>query len=301
MVEKKEKVVYLVPTVDTDPRFYNNCIKSGKNVIGNNFIYEQWAIKKAIKIIQELMEGKAVFTIHTSPLFRNDFYTLPFLKLWEEVVMMGGELALHPHEDRMGGGTYYDDKEHMERIIKDTTLKIRNLSLPLYIFRSGYYAWSQGIPDILKKMDYKIDISCAPGIVNSDRDVNWIGAPRYACYYDKQKRNCFEGSYFVIPLGWDGKGGRFEKNHLFCEKGSLNSLCHVWDTLVEEEEEVEVPSFLKIVSFLYHTFALDDESVCNRITRFIEYVIKHNGVILTASEAKELYDKKTIKLGNSSC
>jgi len=286
-MEKKEKVVYLVPTVDTDPRFYYDCLKSGKNIIGNDFIYEQWAIKKAIQITQELMEGKAVFTIHTSPLFRNEFYSPPFLKLWEAIVRIGGELALHPHEDRVGGGTFYDDKKHMERIIKDSTLKIRNLSLPLYIFRSGYYAWSKNISDILEKVDYKVDISCAPGIVNSDRDVNWIGAPRYACYYDKYKKNHFEGSYFVIPLGWDGKGSRFEKNHLFCERGSLNSLYHVWDTLVEEE----VTSFPKIVSFLYHTYALDDEKICNRITKFIKYVKKHNGVILNASEAKELYDR----------
>jgi hypothetical protein len=150
----------------------------------------------------------------------------------------------------------------------------------------------------LGKLNYKIDISCAPGIVDPNRDVNWINAPRYAYYYNEQNKNqnnC-KTSFFVIPLGWDGKGYRFEENYLFCEKGSLNSLCRVWDTLVEEE----ISSFPRIVSFLFHTFALDDESVCNRIARFIEYIRKHNGVILTASEAKELYDKKTIKLDNRS-
>jgi len=295
----KKTKIYLVPTIDTDPRFYNgNYVKGEKEIIDDDLPYEKWSIEKAIKIATQVMNGKAVFMIHTSPFFRSKFYRAPFINLWEEVLAIGGELALHPHEDKAGGGTYYYDKRHMERVINEFTLKIRNLGLPLNIFRSGYYAWSPYIPHILEKLDYKIDISCAPGIVNSNRDVNWSNAPRYAHYYNEQNKNqnnC-KTPFFVIPLGWDGKGHRFEENYLFSEKGSLNSLCRVWDTLAEEEAS----SFPKIVSFLYHTFALNNESVCNRITRFIEYVRSHNGIILTASEAKELYDRRTTKLCNGS-
>lgn len=105
---------------------------------------------------------------------------------------IGGELALHPHEDKLGGGTYYYDKQHMERIITEATLKIRNLNLPLNIFRSGYYAWSYHIFPILEKMDYRIDISCAPGIVNPDRDVNWTDDYRYNCYYNNKNADNYK-------------------------------------------------------------------------------------------------------------
>jgi len=296
-MEKAE--VYLVPSIDTDPRVYHKYVR-GKEIIDNDLTltHEKWSVKKAIKIATQVMKGKCVFMIHTSPFFRSKFIRVPFMNLWEEVLAIGGELALHPQEDKVGGGTYYYDKRHMERVINEITMKIRNLNLPLNIFRSGYYAWSPYIAPILRKLNYKIDLSCAPGIVDPNRDVNWINAPRYAYYNNEQNKNqnnC-KTSFFVIPLGWDGKGHRFEENYLFCEKGSLNSLCRVWDTLVEEK----ISSFPKIVSFLYHASTIDDESICNRIARFIEYVRKHNGVILTASEAKELYDKKTIKLANSS-
>ena len=284
---KKEENIYLVPTIDTDPRHYNKCLKDGKNSVDDNFIYEQWSIKKAIEIARDFMNGKGVFTIHTSPFFRDDFYSHPFIELWEEVVEMGGELALHPHEDKSVEGTLYNNERHMKKIIKDVTNKIRSIPLPLYIFRSGYYAWSNFIPDILRELEYKIDISCAPGAINPARDVNWIDSPKYACYYDKNKQNQFKGSYFVIPLGWDGKGNSFESNYLFCERGSLQSLCHVWDVLLEDNT-----SFPKIVSLLFHTYALDDKNIYNRITNFIQYVKENNGIILGALEAKELYDHK---------
>jgi len=284
---KKEEKIYLVPTIDTDPCHYNKCLISGKDVVDDNFTYEQWAIKKAIEIAKNFMNGKGVFTIHTSPFFRDDFYNPPFLELWKEIVVMGGEVALHPHEDKLDGGTLYDDEEHMRKIIKDVTNKIRNLSLPLYIFRSGYYAWSQFIPEILKELDYKIDISCAPGVVNPNRDVNWIGSPKYAFYYGKNKQNQHKKSYFVIPLGWDEKGNSFESNYLFCERGSLQSLCHVWDSMVKD-----ITSFPKIVSFLFHTYALYDKKIYNRIVNFIQYAKENNGIILGASESKNLYNQK---------
>lgn len=52
---------------------------------------------------------------------------------------------------------------------------------------------------------------------------------------------------------------------------------------------------------IYTIFLYLMKSVCKCITRFIEYVRNNNGIILTASEAKELYDKKTTKFGNRSC
>ena len=216
-MEKAE--VYLVPIVDTDPRFYNNYVKSSKEIIDDDLPYEKWSVKKAIKIATQVMNGKVVFTIHTSPFFRSNFYRMSFINLWKEVLAIGGELALHPHEDKVGDGTYYYDKRHMERVVKEVTLKIRNLNLTLNIFRSGYYAWSHYMPNILQKLDYKIDMSCAPGIFNPNRDVNWINASQYAYYYNEQnknKDNC-KTLFFVIPLGWDGKGDRFEENYLFCE------------------------------------------------------------------------------------
>jgi len=38
-------------------------------------------IKKAIKITKKLKKSCAVFMIHTSPFFRNNFYNPPFIKL----------------------------------------------------------------------------------------------------------------------------------------------------------------------------------------------------------------------------
>ena len=101
-MEKAE--VYLVPTIDTDSRFYKNYVRGDKEIIDNDLTYEKWSVKKAIKIATQIMKGKAVFMIHTSPFFRSKFFRVPFMNLWEEVLAIGGELALHPQEDKIGGG-----------------------------------------------------------------------------------------------------------------------------------------------------------------------------------------------------
>ncbi len=93
---------------------------------------------------------------------------------------------------------------------------------------------------------------------------------------------------FEIPLGWDGKGTERGRNYLFHERSTFKKMCLVWDTIVERSAQSGQPQF---VNFLCHTYSMANLKFRTQLERILNYMQSHDGVPVTASQAKATYDE----------
>ncbi len=289
--------VYFVVNIDSDPDPENT-------PPNNDAVMEKYRITK--EILDDHAGGKGTICIHTSPMYRDRFFREPFMEFWKSWVDGGGELTLHPEEDlystpetRLESGTYYNDIEHMDPILRAQARFMEDNNLPFAAYKGGYHGLTKNIVHVLKKIKINIDLTCAPGIHWPEKAAHWAEAPLEAFYMSseacwKKAQKGEESSMFEIPFGWDGQRRDASPNRLLDEHYLVNefsnyeALCRVWDTIVDRAAKADSP---QIVSILCHTYAMKDNELSGRCANILDYMTRHEGVPVTAREAKKIYDE----------
>ena len=155
--------VYFVEGVDADPKRSSFGAK-------DDDVMEKYST--AFALLKGAVGSKSIICVHTSPLYRDRFFQPPFIHFWEDWVRQGGELMLHPEEDLyplpegpVKEETYYKDSRYMEHILKDKIEFMKKKGLPFTAFRGAFFGLTEQIVGALKRLEVKIDLSCAPEIV----------------------------------------------------------------------------------------------------------------------------------------
>jgi len=294
--------VYLVILVDADPPgrypegrpggrgFY----PPGVSGASPDYAALRKQLDTALTVVAEHVAGHAVFTVHTSPLFRNQMFESPYISHWTRVLESGGELALHPHEDRPDGTTYFDDAVHLAHAVMSCVKAAADAGLPLAAFRTGFFAFNDSLPRTLERSGITVDLSPAPGINVPERGACWPEGFRSATYlcpgrYTDLSCNHGKSRVISIPIGWDGTGRDLGKNYLFSERSTPDNLKRVWDALCERSHVEGSP---QLVNFLCHGSGLMDAKYRTQAIDFFHYAQAHGGQVALPSEAHEIYAKK---------
>jgi hypothetical protein len=269
--------VRLLPVLDTDPLGYN-AVVSGRlaadDVAGPSVLSDRLTeTERALEAFLEITGGRGVVTVHTSPFFRSTFLADPFLSLWYKASASGCDIALHAHEDQPGGRTRFHDWAHVARVVAEGSAKLREAGLNVRTFRSGYCAFSTHLIPVLEASGLDVDLSAAPGIVNRERDVDWLGGPTTAQWLDARDYRVApprEPSRVVtVPLGWDGRLGGYGGHYLFNEMNTDADLARVYREICGRAEHEGRP---QTVLFLCHTYGLYDDAWRAQAARFLAAV-----------------------------
>jgi hypothetical protein len=245
---------------------------------------------RAIDFMKESVEGKFVIGLHTSPYCRNLFYQEPLLSIWKNLVMQGGELAIHPHEEIYKSGTLVHEKNHMQFVIHSKFEQLGRVGLTPTSFRTGYNAYDNSITNILEELGINVDLSCVPGLENPLWRAFWKTAPFSAykfCSIDYSHVKCEHppSNVLEIPRGCDGLPTNTSPNTLFNERKSLNQLEGIWNTI--EKRSRSEPQF---VHFLCHLHAMNDQELSDRCKAFLDYAQKKSATIVTPSIAWDYFE-----------
>jgi hypothetical protein len=271
------RAVRLLPVLDTDPPGYN-AVVSGRvtadDVAGPSVLSDRLAeTERAIGVFLEITGGRGVVNVHTSPFFRSTFLTGPFLSLWHKVSAAGCDIALHAHEDRPGGRTWFHDRAEVDRVVAEASAKLREAGLTVRTFRSGYCAFSSRLVPVLEANGFDVDLSAAPGIVNRKRDVDWLGGPTTAQWLDARNYRAAPprdpSRVLTVPIGWDGLPGGYAGHYLFNEVNTEADLARVYHEICRRAEHEGRP---QTVLFLCHTYGLCDAAWRAQASRFLSAV-----------------------------
>lgn len=289
-----EPVIYFTVVVDADPK---------QTGLDANDDYLMTKYDTTIGLLKRHIDGKGAVCVHTSPQYRERFFQSPFIEFWERWTHEGGELILHPEEDpyptpetASRNEPCYNDIVHMESIIKDRASYMKGKKLPFAAFRGGFFGLTDDIVKVLKKVGIKVDLSCAPGIVCPERAADWSNAPASGYYLSEESYRQSDDkpgrdAIFEIPLGWDGQGIDINRNYLFHERSTYKRMCNVWEMILARSRKNNCPQF---VNFLCHTYSMRNTRLRTRCESILSYMRDHNGIPVTTTEAKRIYDELSL-------
>lgn len=218
----------------------------------------------------------AVVTVHTSPRYRYDFFTSPYVAEWVACIEAGMALALHPHEDLADGGNQYGDPAHLAAVIRGALGIACQAGLPITAFRSGTFAWNPALPALLHENGMLLDLSAGPGLLMPEKHVAWP-AEAEACSYPGT-------SVRAVPIGWSGEGNDLDRDYLFVERQDLAGLCRVWDRMRARVQRSGQPARCNLLS---HGFGLADPTWRTLSLTFIDHLRTRGGAVMTAEAALE--------------
>lgn len=229
----------------------------------------------------EAAECKAVVTLHTSPRYRTDFFEGPYPDIWRGLLDSGLELALHPHEERFDGSTFYDDPNHLRQVIGGSMDLAGKLGLPIAAFRSGTFSFHRAVPPMLAEAGIDVDLSAGPGLFDHQRNVAWPAESADPHHYARQGV-----AILGVPLGWDGGGCDLNKNYLFNERMDMAGLKRVFDAIRRRAEQSGRP---QLVYFLAHGFGIADHAWRAQALSFVRHATAHGARLVTARQALQLH------------
>ncbi len=245
---------------------------------------------ESVNVIRCEWEGRAVVTVHTSPLFRWDFLSSDYLQLYRRVLSMGGAIGIHPHEDRNNGGNFYDNQEHMRHVIKGVHKTLTQAGIHPQAFRSSFFAFADCLPQLLSQLDIQISLSSAPALRASEEGAEW--SPQWGDDFTNARPICRKNylhgrcqhetwDVYEIPLGWSGETTQLKADHLFNEGSSLENLCSVWRKV---RERARSSGEAQTVCFLCHGFGLGDDQWREQALKFIDFVLKSGDKVAAPEE-----------------
>lgn len=291
--------VYLVPYVDgawtgydpLSPEANFSAPRAPLATIENNF-------RTVCELMGELVEGRFVFAAHTGTYCRDLFYREPMLSGYRQMLAHGGELALHPHEEVVGEGTLVTSAAHMRKVITDKAAELREAGLTATAYRGGYGAYSKFVTPVLEEEGIFVELSAAPGRENQLWSSCWReAAPSayYLCSDDPFHRDCNDerSPVLEIPMGWDGRGTELDRNYLWNEMASLESMKQTWSAVLERADASGEP---QIIHFLSHLFAMEDTELRERCSDFLRFALANGAEAVTPSGAKAVYDRRTAEV-----
>lgn len=269
--------VRLVPVLDTDPAGYSAMIageRAEDEITDPRAAGTCYAdIRRSVEIFCEITDGRGIVTVHTSPFFRDTFLSAPYVDLWREASSRGVDLALHPHEDRRGGGTLYTDTAHLARVIPAAAQALRDGGLAVPAFRSGYCAFSNAVAPILERSGFAVDLSAAPGIYNPARGVDWRGGPDTTQLLDVVDYHAVPprhpGRVVTVPIGWDGEGNDYTGHYFFNERNTAEDLGRVYRAI---DARAQRRGTSQVVLYLCHTDGLCSDRWRSQAQSFLEGV-----------------------------
>lgn len=282
-----EPLVYLVPYLDgdwtgygpLDPTLDYGLLPPNDAEVHRNF-------ETALQFWRAQTGGKVIFGAHTGTYCRELFYREPMLGYYRVLLANGGELAVHPHEERVRAGHFIEDLDHMRFIISWKRKALFSAGLTPTALRMPYNGYVAGLTRIAEDNQLLVDLSAGPGCVNALWRANWQGAPLSAYWLDYDDP-CIgdappgrRSRVLEIPLGCDGLGSG-PGNYLFNEQIPFGELSRVW-IAITQRAGVEGP---QTVYFLSHLHSMGDPELKDRCARFLDYAQQHSGLPLTPSEA----------------
>lgn len=225
----------------------------------------------------------AVVTVHTSQRHRFDLIEGQFVDAWHELTSLGADLALHPHEERHDSTSMYGDIRHMSTTIARVVEAASREGLTFSAFRSGFFAFSDTLPDILANHGIEVDLSAAAGLKVPQRGVDWP-SDIHNSYRFEQQPNVLE-----IPLGWSGRGTNLGTDYLFNERQTLAGLKSVYEAIRGRAEQRGTP---QLVNLLCHGYGLAQSGFLSQVIGFLEYVRSNEGVVIDIESALEFHDTR---------
>ncbi|WP_026379216.1 polysaccharide deacetylase family protein [Afifella pfennigii] len=225
--------------------------------------------------------GRAVVTLHTSPRYRSDFFQGPYPAIWRRLVAAGLALALHPHEERANGTTFYDDEKHLRQVIAASLQRARAAQIPLAAFRSGSFSFHPALPAILAEAGIGLDLSAGPGLFDKRRSIDWPAAAAEPDFFSRKGLPVLE-----VPLGWDGENAELDRNYLFNERTDLAGLIRVLDAISARGAARGRP---ELVNFLAHGFGIADPTWRRQAIAFLRHAEARGVRLLSAQEALRLH------------
>ena len=250
-------------------------------------------INTALGLVERSLGGKCNWSILSHPDQRYLLYREPFLDCWREAVRQGGELSLHPHEDIPREGSRIKETGYMRAVLEDLKNVMAREGLSPNSFRSGSFGRNDELPAVLAELGLAVDFSSAPGYKEPSVEADWVGAPPSGGFTRAGDAASYgpgdvdEAGVFMIPLGWDGAGGTFTENYLFNEAAELDTLLSVY-AAIRRRAETEGPQF---VQYLFHLSAMNEPRFTERVADFVGHLVQNGGVIVTGSEASEVFRK----------
>jgi hypothetical protein len=244
------------------------------------------------RIVADHSDGKAAMGIHTSPMFRRRFFEPPFVEIWHQWQDRDANLALHTEEDfyqlpqhRGSGICGYLDAEGLRPIITESLAKLRNEGLEVEAYRAGSGSQTRTIVDALFERGIRLDLSCAPGIAQVERAIDWRQAPLSA-YRMSRGNLCAPAradeadSMIAVPVEFDGDleavrgDDSVRKHHLANDTSDLKSLTMVWSTIRARAQDA---GRTQIVSMLVHTFSILNTHRRRQLQDFLDHAFDHGG------------------------
>jgi hypothetical protein len=282
-------LVYFVPYLDgdwlgygpLDPVMNFGLLPANRKEIHANLL-------TAVSFWRERTGGKMVFGAHSGTYCRDLFYEDDTIALYRDLVVEGGEFAVHPHEERVNAGHIIGDLDHMRYIITWKRQQLVDAGITPTALRLPYNGYVPGLTKIAQDNGLLVDLSAATNFVNPYWSSDWQGAPASAWRLDHSDHRNAEGDkkspVLEIPIGWDGvepKSGHY----LFNEQVPLERLLAIWDAIAERGRR-EGPQMVYILSHL-HAMAKPDLS--DRLTRLIEHAHANGGIAVAPSEAYRVH------------
>lgn len=237
-------------------------------------------IDDEMRLASELLEGKFLHFIHTSPRARDFFLQPDFVSRWKEIEKSGGSIGIHCHEDDPQRAYFAGDADRMEIAIRSLTQRLRGNGLNPIAYRGGYMAFTPKTIPILEENRLFLDFSCEPGryLYHGNLLVSdWRGAPD----------NCYQMNYsdhrkpgnskvYEIPLG---RGFYLENN----------SLWKIWNSAIAWKKRANQEDV--IVAVLAHTY--DFKSFLMRFKiKLALLILKRYGKFVSAKEVSEIIKEK---------
>lgn len=254
---------------------------------------------KMRSLVNEYCDGKAVMTVHSSPVFRQRFISDRYMAFWREWTASGKDLALHIEDDlyrlpssRPCQPSIFHRPETLFDIIKTILARLKEGKIDCCCFRGGSNGHSLALAEFLKTQGIIADLSCAPGLYWQERGVNWQGAPATAYFALEGNLSArgaaHQGAMLMIPLGWDGiipeDRRRPTENYLANETSALEQLKRVWDAIARRATDSGQP---QVVSFLCHTYSVENEFLNQQLKTMLVHIRQHGGQFISITEALE--------------
>ena len=183
----------------------------------------------------------------------------------------------------------------MRAVLEDLKNVMVRKGLSPNSFRSGYFGRNDELPSVLAELDLTVDYSSAPGYKEPSVESDWTGASPNGGFLRAGDALSYgtgemdDTGIFMIPLGWDGTGGKFTENFLFNEAAEFGALLSVYAAICRRAE-AEGPQF---VQYLFHLSAMSEPRFVERVADFTDHLLQNDGVIVTGSEAREIFQKGT--------
>lgn len=287
----KNGSVYFVPYLDgdwlgfgpLDPSLNYGVLPPDEEEICRN-------LETALGFWRTHTSGKVVFGAHTGTYCREVFYREPVLSYYRSLLANGGEIAVHPHEERVRSGHFIEDLDHMRFVISWKRKELVAAGITPTALRVPYNGYVPGLTKIAEENELLVDLSGAPGFFNDLWKADWKGAPLSAYFLDYEDQRIGEARpgrrsrVLEIPLGCDGFGSGVS-NYLYNEQIPYDDLARVWDAIAKRARN-QGP---QMVYFLVHLHSMGDPDLKDQCARFLGYVQEHGGVPLTPSEAYARY------------